>query len=166
MLKNAFRFILKSLFVLKIFKVLFYLFGHVEKLLDQKDQVNLKVYDVTACETSNCNIPNISRSKGNHRMKFSQLIEYNMKNTFFLKNNTQNIVEKLFPEPLFEKIKIEHISWINSLKFQQFVFIVCQVQGYQNILKLSSDYSILFHIKSFLKKEKRSGTSFPASFSP
>ena len=40
---------------------------------------------------------NVSRSRGNYTMKFGQLIEYNMK-TFFLKNNTQNVVEKLFPD--------------------------------------------------------------------
>ena len=36
-------------------------------------------------------------------MKFGQLMEYN------LKNNTQIVVEKLFPDP-FLKNKIEHIS--------------------------------------------------------
>ena len=39
---------------------------------------------------------NISRSKGNQAIKFGQLIEYNIRN-IFLKNHTQNVVEKLFP---------------------------------------------------------------------
>ena len=39
--------------------------------------------------------PNISKRKSNQTMKFGQLIEYNMKNIFFLKNHTQNVVEKL-----------------------------------------------------------------------
>ena len=30
-------------------------------------------------------LPNISQSKGNQTMKFGQLIEYNMKNTFLQK---------------------------------------------------------------------------------
>ena len=34
-------------------------------------------------------------------MKFSQLIEYNMK-TFFLKSHTQNAVEKLVPDLFLE----------------------------------------------------------------
>ena len=34
MMKNAIYFTLKSLFILKILKVLSYLFGHVEKQLD------------------------------------------------------------------------------------------------------------------------------------
>ena len=41
-------FTLKTLFVFKIFKYLSYIFGRVEKLLDQKDMVNFKIYDVTA----------------------------------------------------------------------------------------------------------------------
>ena len=42
-------------------------------------------------------LPNISRSKGNQKMKFGLLIEYNMKN-IFVKNHTQNVLEKLFPD--------------------------------------------------------------------
>ena len=38
---------------------------------------------------------NISRSKGNQTMKLGQLIEI-----FFLKNDPQNVMEKLVPEPL------------------------------------------------------------------
>ena len=34
-------------------------------------------------------------------MKFGQLIEYNMRN-IFLKNHTQNVVEKLFPDPFLK----------------------------------------------------------------
>ena len=41
-------------------------------------------------------------------MKFGQLIEDNMRIQFFLKNHTQNMVEKLVPDLL--KIKIEHTS--------------------------------------------------------
>ena len=34
-------------------------------------------------------LPNISRSNGNQTMKFGQLIEYNMKNTFLEKSYTK-----------------------------------------------------------------------------
>ena len=47
-------------------------------------------------------LPNISRSKRNQTMKFGQLIEYNMRNTF-LENHTQNVVEELFPDPFLKK---------------------------------------------------------------
>ena len=40
MMKNAFYFMSKALFVLKILKFLSWLFGHVAKLLDEKDKVN------------------------------------------------------------------------------------------------------------------------------
>ena len=43
-------------------------------------------------------LPNISRSKGNQTVEFDQLLQYNMK-TFFLENHTQNVVDKLFPDP-------------------------------------------------------------------
>ena len=38
----------------------------------------------------------ISRSKSNHTMKFGQLIEYNKRK--ILKNHTQIVREKLFPD--------------------------------------------------------------------
>ena len=41
-------------------------------------------------------LPNISRNKGNQTMKFVQLLQYNV-GKIFLKNHTQNVVEKLFP---------------------------------------------------------------------
>ena len=43
-------------------------------------------------------LPNISRSKDNQTVEFGQLLQYNMK-TFFLENHTQNVVDKLFPDP-------------------------------------------------------------------
>ena len=55
MMINAFYFISKALFVLKIFKSLSWLFGHVSKRLDYKDKVHSKFYDVTAWLTNNCN---------------------------------------------------------------------------------------------------------------
>ena len=79
-------------------------------------------------------LPNISRRKGNQTMKFGQLIEYNMRNIFLEKSNTKCCLETS-PRSFSKKIKIEHIS--GSTSFTQFIFIVCQVEGYQNILKLS-----------------------------
>ena len=40
MMKNAFYFVSKALFALKIFKFLSWIFSHVAKLLDKKDKVN------------------------------------------------------------------------------------------------------------------------------
>ena len=54
MMKNAFYFPLKVLFVLKILEFLSWIFVHVKKELDMKDKVNCKIYDVTTWETNNC----------------------------------------------------------------------------------------------------------------
>ena len=51
-------------------------------------------------------LSNISKSKDNQAMKFGQLIEYRVGIIFLLKNNTQNVLEKLF-SGLFLKSKIE-----------------------------------------------------------
>ena len=45
-------------------------------------------------------LPNISRSKGNQKIKFGQLIEY--WKTLLLKNLKQNVVRKLFPHPFLK----------------------------------------------------------------
>ena len=42
-------------------------------------------------------LPNISLRKDNQIIKSEKLIEYNIK-TFFLKNHTKTVVEKLVPE--------------------------------------------------------------------
>ena len=55
MMKSAFNFTSKALFVLKIFKFWSRLFGQVVKQLDKKDRVNFKSYDVTDWLTSNRN---------------------------------------------------------------------------------------------------------------
>ena len=55
MMKNAFYFMSKALFVLKIFKFFPLYFGRVAKRLDKKDEVNFKFYDVTAWLTNNSN---------------------------------------------------------------------------------------------------------------
>ena len=101
MIKNAFYFILKALFGLKIFKCLSLLFGDEEKHFDKKDKFNFKIYDVKTWETNNCNthIAQYLKNKGNQKMKFGQLIKYNMGN-IFLENHTQNVVEELFPDPI------------------------------------------------------------------
>ena len=44
-------------------------------------------------------------------MKFVQLLEYNTRN-IFLKNHTQNVAEKLFPDSFLKNQNL----WINSLK--------------------------------------------------
>ena len=64
-------------------------------------------------------LPNISRNKTNQTMKFGQLAEYWEK--FCLKNHTQNVVEKLFPDSFLKNQNWLYL-WINSLKFYTVCF--------------------------------------------
>ena len=50
-------------------------------------------------------------------MKFGQLT----RETFFLKNYTQNVIEKLVPDPFFEKLNCAYLL-IHSLKFYTVCF--------------------------------------------
>ena len=54
-MKNAFYYILKALFVLKIFKFWTQLFGHVGKTAWLKNKVNFKIHDIIAWFTNKCN---------------------------------------------------------------------------------------------------------------
>ena len=77
-MKKPFYFFLKALFVLKIFKFLFYLFGHVEKRLEL---ISKFVMPQPGKQTIMIHIsPNISQNKGNHSMKFGQFLENNNRN--------------------------------------------------------------------------------------
>ena len=58
-----------------------------------------------------------------------------MTETFFLKNHTQNVLEKLLPEAFIKNQNWAYL-WINSLKF--FTVSLCQVEDYRNILKLNA----------------------------
>ena len=60
-------------------------------------------------------MPNVSRSKGNQKMKFGQLIEYNIRSIFIEKPYTKWGGETI-PRP-FSKVKIEYISGSIVLKF-------------------------------------------------
>ena len=54
-MQNAYYFILKAFFVLKIFKFLSWLFGPVEKMGLLERLFNFKIYDVTTWLTNNHN---------------------------------------------------------------------------------------------------------------
>ena len=55
MMKKDLCFTSKAIFVLKIFRFLSWLFGHIPEQLDKKDKVNFKFYDATVWFTSNRN---------------------------------------------------------------------------------------------------------------
>ena len=76
--KNAFYFILKALFVFKMFKCLSRLFGHVKNVLIRKIRLISTFLMSQPCKQTITihMLLNISRSKGNQNVKFSQIIEY------------------------------------------------------------------------------------------
>ena len=65
-------------------------------------------------------MPNISRSKGNHAMKFGQLIERNMRNILPEKSCTKQ-GGKTSPRPFSDKLKLS-ISLDPGLKFYKVCF--------------------------------------------
>ena len=71
------------------------------------------------------------------------------------------MVEKLFLDLFLKNVNLAYL-WINSLML--FVFIVCGVVGYRNILKLSCRPLAITSYKAFLQNKNRSGISLPASF--
>ena len=88
-------------------------------------------------------LPNTATSKGNQAIKFGQLIEYNMKNT--------KCSEEIIVRPFSKKLNIEQLTSGSIVeRFIQFVAIVCQVEGYRNILKLSYRPLSFISYKAFL----------------
>ena len=80
-------------------------------------------------------MPNISRGKGNQTLRFGQLIECNMWNNFLEKSYAKcggETSSKLFSKKLKLSISLEH-----SMKFHTAFLLYAQVEGCQNILKLS-----------------------------
>ena len=69
-----------------------------------------------------------------------------------------DVVKKLFPDP-FPKNQHWAYLWINSLK------VLCLVQSYLKMLKLSCIPLALSSYKAFLKNRKKSRTSLHALFS-
>ena len=67
-------------------------------------------------------LPNISRSKGNQKMKFGQLIEYNLRNSFVEKSYTKCAAQTI-PRPLSEISKLS-ISLDQQCKVLNSLFLL------------------------------------------
>ena len=65
-------------------------------------------------------------------MKFGQLKEY--WKSFFLKNYTQNVVEKLFPDPFLKNQNWAYL-WINMLKLYKFCFYCLLSWGLSELIE-------------------------------
>ena len=98
-------------------------------------------------------LSNISRSKVNETIKLGQL-----KETFFMRNYTQNVVEKLFPDPVLKSRNSADL-WADSLKFYTVCFHCVPrwrpskyIESYCRVLTFTS-------YKAFSKNKKRSWIS-------
>ena len=96
-------------------------------------------------------------------MNYSQLIECNMRSIFLEKSYTK-CGEETSPRPFSEKLKWAYI-WINSLKFYTVCFYCLASWGLLKYIKTKLQTTCFQLILSFLKNEKRSGTSLLASYS-
>ena len=87
-MKYAFSFMLKVLFVLKLFKALSWLFRQVGKWADDKEaKINFKVYvGIYKQIITKYVLPKISRSKSNQAMEFGQIIDHDVRNIFLQKS--------------------------------------------------------------------------------
>ena len=114
-MKNAFYFTSKALFVFKMFKFLSWLLVMYQNDLIRKIRLILIFLALQrGWETLEIHIlPNISINKGNHTTKFGQLIEYNMRHIFIEKSSIKRI--KLGPDSFLENENQAYLL-INNLK--------------------------------------------------
>ena len=114
---------LKTLFVLEIFTFLCWL------LVMSKNGLRIKLRLIANSMTSQTEqqiitiyiSPDILRSKGNQAMKLGHLIKYITWEAFFLKSHTQNVEEKLLPDPFIKNQNCAYL-WITYLKHHKLCF--------------------------------------------
>ena len=90
---------------------------------------------------------NISWSKDNQTMKFGQLIEYNMRN-IFLEKSFKKCGGVTITRPFSKWSKLS-ISLNQQPNVLYTFFVLWQVEGYQNILKLYCRSLALTSYKAF-----------------
>ena len=152
-MKNKFCFTSKVFFVLKIFKFLSRLFGRVAKRLDMKDKlISTLITSQPGQQTIVIRILlSTTRCKSNQTMKFVLFNDYDMRNICLEKSYTKfggETSRRLFPKKLKLSISLDQLFKV----FYRLFFIVCQAEGYQNILKLSCRPLPLTSIKAFFNK--------------
>ena len=103
-MKNAFYFTLKALFILKVFKYLSWLFGHVGKRLHKKDQVNFKIIDVRTWFTNiyNTHIYQYVYWYMKWRQSGNEIWPVNI----FLENSYAKCGRETIPRPFSQKTKL------------------------------------------------------------
>ena len=155
MMKTAFYFMLKALFVLEILTFLSWLLGYVGNRPDKKAMFNFKIYNATDWTTNSHKhiLFNISRSKGNETMKCGQLIKYNMRN-ILLEKSYIRCGGETSSGPFYKKSKLS-ISLNQQSEMLKFVFIVYPGWDLQKYIETKVLTTCFYLISSFFKKTKR-----------
>ena len=81
-----------------------------------------------------------------------------------MKNHSQNVVEKLFPDPFLKNQNWTYL-WINSLKFHTVCFYCMTSGGLSDYIKTKLQTSCFYLVQSYFKKQMGTENSLPASFS-
>ena len=116
-----FYFILKGIFVLEIFTFLCWLFGYIEKRLNEKGMVSFKAYDVTDWTANSCNT-HIAQYLKKERQPWNLVSHKNITlEIFFLKNRIEGVVQKLVPGPFIKNQNLAYLL-INRLKWYKVCF--------------------------------------------
>ena len=111
-MKNAFYFILKALFSLKLFRFLSWILGHIKEngLIRNIRLISEFMTSQTGQQTIAIHILlSISRSKGNQTMKPGQLIEYN-KIIIVLQKSCRKWGRETSSRPLFVFLKKHYMT--------------------------------------------------------
>ena len=92
-------------------------------------------------------------------MEFDLLIDYSIYDLYssiaiFLKNLTQNVVEKLVPDPFLKNWNRTYL-WINSLKFYTVFLSYAKLRGLSKYVQTKLQTTCFYLILSFFKKTKR-----------
>ena len=109
-------------------------------------------------------LPNITKSKDNQTMKFTHLIQYNMR-TIFLEILYTKCGGETVLRPFSKKSKLSISLNKQSQNYINFVFIVCRVDECRNILKLIRRLLAFTTYKPFLTNKNNFGSSLSTSFS-
>ena len=165
MIKNAFYFTSKALFVLKIFEFCLYF------LVVQQNGLIRKVRLISKFMTSQPGqqtivihiLPYISRSKGNQTMKFDQLIYYNIRNIFLEKLYTKCGRESS-PKPFSEKFKLSIYLDQQSKVLYNLFLLYGKLRAIDIYIETKLQTTCFCLILSFFLKQNRSGTSLPPYF--
>ena len=109
-------------------------------------------------------LPNISRSKGNRKITFGQLVKYKNEK-YFSRKIIHKMLCKTITRPLSKKSKLGiFLNQQPNVLCILFILYAKLRAVNKNILKLSCRPLAFTSYKAFLKNKKRSRSSLPTSF--